>query len=255
MTQRLAQWKQELETWRDLSLGADFETAPDPGFRESLSVDPGGPVSLPLGSIRTIFWDVGGVHSFTNGWDKIAADPRPGSARCRSEVAYEEMHDRANYYWERGLITAEDFFLPKRPSPEPTRSTSPSTRLWPQVCAETKVLHPDCLDLLAALKQSGQWRLATLNNESRELNEYRLDNFKLRSLFDYFICSGYVHEMKPKRWASLRPRIDISGIPGAQRSVHRRQAGKLRRRRELGINTICFESARAASPGIDRGRH
>lgn len=31
MTQRLEQWKQELEAWRDLSLGADFDTAPDPG--------------------------------------------------------------------------------------------------------------------------------------------------------------------------------------------------------------------------------
>ena len=29
MTQRLEQWKQELEAWRDTSLGADFETAPD----------------------------------------------------------------------------------------------------------------------------------------------------------------------------------------------------------------------------------
>jgi NAD(P)-dependent dehydrogenase (short-subunit alcohol dehydrogenase family) len=31
MTQRLDQWKQELEAWRELSLGADFDTAPDPG--------------------------------------------------------------------------------------------------------------------------------------------------------------------------------------------------------------------------------
>ena len=31
MTQRLDQWKQELETWRELSVGADFDTAPDPG--------------------------------------------------------------------------------------------------------------------------------------------------------------------------------------------------------------------------------
>jgi NAD(P)-dependent dehydrogenase (short-subunit alcohol dehydrogenase family) len=31
MTQRLDQWKQELDAWRDVSLGADFDTAPDPG--------------------------------------------------------------------------------------------------------------------------------------------------------------------------------------------------------------------------------
>jgi NAD(P)-dependent dehydrogenase (short-subunit alcohol dehydrogenase family) len=31
MTQRLDQWKQELEAWRETSLGADFDAAPDPG--------------------------------------------------------------------------------------------------------------------------------------------------------------------------------------------------------------------------------
>jgi NAD(P)-dependent dehydrogenase (short-subunit alcohol dehydrogenase family) len=31
MSQRLDQWKQELEAWRDVSLGADFDTAPDSG--------------------------------------------------------------------------------------------------------------------------------------------------------------------------------------------------------------------------------
>jgi NAD(P)-dependent dehydrogenase (short-subunit alcohol dehydrogenase family) len=31
MTQRLDQWKQELDAWRDVSLGADFDAAPDPG--------------------------------------------------------------------------------------------------------------------------------------------------------------------------------------------------------------------------------
>jgi NAD(P)-dependent dehydrogenase (short-subunit alcohol dehydrogenase family) len=31
MTQRLDHWKQELDAWRDVSLGADFDTAPDPG--------------------------------------------------------------------------------------------------------------------------------------------------------------------------------------------------------------------------------
>ena len=61
------------------------------------------------------------------------------------------------------------------------------------------------------LKQSGAVRLATLNNESRELNEHRLDAFQLRNVFDYFICSGYVHEMKPNP-AIYTAAIDISGF-------------------------------------------
>jgi NAD(P)-dependent dehydrogenase (short-subunit alcohol dehydrogenase family) len=37
MTQRLDQWKQELDAWRDVSLGADFDTAPDPGSAKAYS--------------------------------------------------------------------------------------------------------------------------------------------------------------------------------------------------------------------------
>ena len=160
------------------------------------------------GSIRTLFWDVGGVL-LTNGWD---VDQR---ARVLSRLnvdlaAYEEVHDRANYYWERGLITAEDFFTQTVLRPNSHLNLS-FDLLWPQVCAESKVLHPSCLDILAELKSLGRYRIATLNNESRELNEYRLDAFKLRSLFDYFVCSGYVHEMKPMA-GIYNAAIDISGF-------------------------------------------
>ena len=160
-------------------------------------------------SIRTLFWDIGGVI-LTNGWD------RSQRARVLSRLgvdlhAYEEVHEGANYYWERGLMTAEEFFSQTVLQPNPHLGLSFDT-LWPQVCAESKVLYADCLDLLAELKEAGHWRMATLNNESRELNEYRLDAFKLRSLFDYFICSGYVHEMKPAP-GTYNAAVDVSGFP------------------------------------------
>ncbi len=190
-------------------------------------------MSLPLGSIRTIFWDVGGVI-LTNGWDKHQRSRVLGRLGVDLS-AYETMHDRANYYWERGLITAEDFFLQTVLRPNP-RLNLTFDILWPQVCAESKVLNADCLDLLAQLKQSGKYRLATLNNESRELNEYRLDNFKLRTLFDYFICSGYVHEMKPALG------IDISGFPAHTALFIDDKQENCDAASNLGINTIRFES-------------
>ncbi len=39
--------------------------------------------------------------------------------------------------------------------------------------------------------------MATLNNESRELNDYRIDRFGLGSLFDVFFSSGYTGRRKP----------------------------------------------------------
>lgn len=190
-------------------------------------------------TIRTIFWDIGGVV-LTNGWD-------PGQRKrvlTRLGVdldAYEEVHDRANYYWERGLISAEEFFT------QTVLRTNPNLdltfeMLWRQVCAESKVLDAGCLDILADLKQSGKYRLATLNNESRELNEYRLDAFKLRSLFDYFICSGYVHEMKPMP-GIYKSAIDISGFDADTALFIDDKRENCEAARALGMRAIEFKSS------------
>jgi epoxide hydrolase-like predicted phosphatase len=189
-------------------------------------------------SIRTVFWDMGGVI-LTNGWDLNQRTRVLGRLGVNLE-AYEEMHDRANYYWERGLMTAEDFFMQTvlRPNAELNLTFD---LLWPQVCAESKVLHPECLDLLSELKQSGKYRVATLNNESRELNEHRLNAFKLRSLFDYFICSGYVHEMKPAA-GIYKAAIDISGFAAETALFIDDKAENCKAAAALGMETIVFES-------------
>ena len=192
----------------------------------------------PRVSLRTIFWDVGGVL-LTNGWD---IDQR---ARVLKRLgvdleAYEKAHERANYYWERGVISAEDFFSQTVLKPNAKLGLTFDV-LWPQVCAESKVLHPECLDMLAELKQVGRYRIATLNNESRELNEYRLDAFKLRSLFDYFICSGYVHEMKPMP-GIYKSAIDISGFHAETALLIDDKQENCDAATALGMQTIPFES-------------
>jgi FMN phosphatase YigB (HAD superfamily) len=155
--------------------------------------------------IKTIFWDIGGVL-LTNGWDKMQR------TRVLSRLGvdlddYEARHEEANFYWERGLSTAEQFFNLTVLKQNPNLTFE---ELWPQVCAESKILHSESIDILGALATSGRYKIATLNNESRELNEYRLDTFRLRPYFDYFICSGYVHEMKPNP-GIYRAAIEISG--------------------------------------------
>lgn len=164
---------------------------------------------MSLSPIQTIFWDIGGVL-LTNGWDS-GQRARVLGALGVNLPAYEAVHDEVNYYWERGFIAAQDFFAQTVLETNPDLNLT-FEQLWPLVCGESKVLHPDCFDILATLKGSGQYRLATLNNESKELNAHRLDAFGLRQSFDYFICSGYVHEMKPLP-DIYRAAIDISGLP------------------------------------------
>ena len=189
-------------------------------------------------SIRTVFWDLGGVV-LTNGWD-LQQRTRVLSRLGVDLKVYEELHAAANYDWERGLITAREFFTETVLRPNPTLGLTFDV-LWRQVCAESKVLHPECLDILADLKSSGKVRVATLNNESRELNEHRLDCFKLRSLFDYFICSGYVHEMKP-RPGIYEAAIDISGFEPEQTLFIDDKHENCEAAAELGMRALRFES-------------
>ncbi|MGD0797887.1 MAG: HAD-IA family hydrolase [Acidobacteriaceae bacterium] len=164
----------------------------------------------PAQATQTIFWDIGGVI-LTNGWD---VDQRARVlTRLGVDLAeYEARHDAANFYWERGLSTAREFF-------DRTVFFKPRDftfeQLWQGVCGESGVLNPECYDILDRLGARGRYRLATLNNESRELNAYRLDAFDLRRRFAYFICSGYVHEMKPLP-GIYRAAIDISGLTAGQ---------------------------------------
>jgi len=164
-------------------------------------------------AIRTIFWDIGGVI-LSNGWDR---DQR---ARVLTPLgvdlpAYERRHPSENFYWERGRISVEEFFNRTlfKPADAPASQLNFTLHdLWPKVCGESSFAYPESFDILVALKATGQFKLATLNNESIELNEYRLDQFGLRAQFDYFICSGYVNEMKPHP-DIFRAAIRISGQP------------------------------------------
>jgi HAD superfamily hydrolase (TIGR01509 family) len=193
---------------------------------------------VPRAHIRTLFWDIGGVL-LTNGWD------RGQRTRVLSRLGvdlekYESLHDAANFTWERGLSDARTFFDTTVFHPNPHLQLDFET-LWPQVCAESRVLHPECLDMLSELRQAGTFTLATLNNESRELNDHRLDAFHLRPLFDYFICSGYVHEMKPLP-GIYQAAIDISGHPAETALFIDDKRENCVAANALGLNAIRFES-------------
>jgi putative hydrolase of the HAD superfamily len=188
--------------------------------------------------IKTIFWDIGGVL-LANGWDSRQRG-RVLTALGVNLTAYEAVHDEVNYFWERGLMTAQDFFAKTVIDTNPDLHLT-FEKLWPLVCSESKVLHQECFDILAALKDSGQYRLATINNESKELNAYRLDTFGLRQYFNYFICSGYVHEMKPLP-DIYRAAIDISGLPPETALFIDDKQENCDAARSFGMNAIHFES-------------
>ena len=195
-------------------------------------------LSSSASGIKTIFWDIGGVL-LTNGWD-LGQRTRVLSHLGVDLAAYEALHDEVNFDWERGLLSAREFFKRTVLDTNPQLGLT-FEQIWPLVCAESKVLHSEAFAVLRDLKAGGAVRLATLNNESRELNEHRLDVFGLRECFSFFICSGYIHEMKPLP-GIYQASIDIFGQPPQTSLFIDDKQENCDAARVLGMQAIRFES-------------
>jgi putative hydrolase of the HAD superfamily len=59
--------------------------------------------------------------------------------------------------------------------------------------------NPETVALARGLASGGRYRLMTLNNESAELNLYRIDRFGLRDIFVAFFSSCWLGVLKPAR--------------------------------------------------------
>lgn len=144
-----------------------------------------------MGDISALFWDVGGVV-LSNGWDHAA---RAQAARVFSFDAedFDRRHREAESDLETGAITLETYldrtvFFRRQPF---TREQFKSFIFaQSQENTQTRVL----LDELTA---SRRYLLAALNNESRELNEYRIRKFGLARNFTAFFSSCYLRARKP----------------------------------------------------------
>jgi HAD superfamily hydrolase (TIGR01509 family) len=193
-------------------------------------------ITSAMPPIETIFFDIGGVL-LTNGWD----EGQRAAVLPKFDVfldGYETRHAAANYRWERGLETARWFF-DQTVFYEPRSFTFDD--LWPEVEGQSGVQYPETYDVLRDLRRSGKYRIATLNNESRELNEYRVKTFGLRDYFDYFICSGYVREMKPYP-DIYRTALEVSATPPERTVFIDDKQENCDAARALGMQAIHFIS-------------
>ena len=53
------------------------------------------------------------------------------------------------------------------------------------------------IELAKNLKAKYNLTMATINNEGRDLNKFRIEHFGLKEIFHFFISSGIVHLSKP----------------------------------------------------------
>lgn len=145
-----------------------------------------------MSKIHAIFWDVGGVL-LTNAWDHTQRMAALEHFRL-DEEEFHSRHDMVVSSFERGKISLDEYldrtiFYRNRPF---------SRDEFRDYMFSLSQAMPEVLAFARALALSGRYFMATINNESRELNLHRIEKFGLREIFRLFVSSCFVGLRKPE---------------------------------------------------------
>lgn len=190
-------------------------------------------------SISTILWDVGGVL-LTNGWDhqqRTAVLARFGLDRDD----FERRHTEVDAAWEKDELSADEYlqhtvFYQPRPFTQAA---------FLDAMREQSTLLPDsAIGILRELAASDEqeYVLATVNNESRIMNEFRLAKFDLLELYDGFFSSCYVGLRKPDR-KIYQLALDVLQRDPEEVVFIDDRAENAAAAGSLGIHAICYKGS------------
>jgi putative hydrolase of the HAD superfamily len=96
---------------------------------------------------------------------------------------------------------------------------------------------PETLAFARSLSSSGKYFMGTINNESRELNLYRIEKYGLREVFRLFVSSCFVGLRKPES-GIYRLAIEITQIDPHECCFVDDRALNLECAANLGMRTI-----------------
>lgn len=192
---------------------------------------------------RAVLFDIGGV-CLTNGWDHGS---RREAAR-RFSLDYDELerrHDALYAEFERGELALDTYLSHVVFHRERPFSRDDFIEFMHGQSRPNEAM----LELVRGIRERGALRLATLNNESRELNEYRIARFHLDRLFEAFFTSCYLGVRKPSE-RIFRIALDILGLqPDEALFVDDREenivAAEL-----VGLKTVLAEDVSSVARGL-----
>ena len=188
-----------------------------------------------MAKISALFWDLGGVV-LTNAWDRSSRIKAVEKFHLDRDD-FEDRHELLLNAFETGQVTLEDYlnrviFYRQRPF---TREDFKEF-----MYGESQAL-ADTPAILRQIVSLDQFLLAALNNESLELNEYRIQKFHLRDYFQVFMSSCYLGVRKPDE-AIYRQVLHITQRRPEECIFIDDRSLNLECARELGMNTIQFKS-------------
>ena len=184
-----------------------------------------------MSKIHALFWDVGGVL-LTNAWDRT----QRMAALEHFHLDEEEFHDRHEMVvssFERGKISLDEYL-----DRTVFYRTRPFTRdAFRDFMFSLSQPMPDVLAFAQSLASSGKYFMGTINNESRDLNLYRIEKYALRKIFRFFVSSCFVGLRKPER-DIYRLALETTQIPAAECCFIDDRSLNLEIAAKLGMQTI-----------------
>lgn len=186
--------------------------------------------------ISAVFSDVGGVL-LTNGWDH-GERVRLVEQFGLDGSDFEGRHQMLSARLDAGQLDL-DQYLDRTIfyRPRPFRKQAVRDFMY----AQSEAL-PGSLAFMGRLAKAHRVFLATLNNESRELNLHRIEKFGLRNYFSVFFSSCYLGVSKPDPQI-YRLALDLSQQPPQECVFIDDRSLNLECARRLGIHTIQFLNA------------
>jgi len=184
-------------------------------------------------TVTHVFFDIGGVLG-SNGWDR---EQRAAAVRHFGLDAadLEDRHHESVATLEQGRMALDEYLRSTvfyRPRPFGLEE-------FKAYMLAQSTPFPDTIDLARALASSGRYRLMTINNESAELNQHRLEQFDLRDIFIAFFSSCWVGVLKPARRIYEVALAMSQAEPTASVFIDDRERN-LEPARHLGMRTIRF---------------
>lgn len=150
-----------------------------------------------------VFFDIGGVLG-TNGWD--TEQRASAAAEFGLDGEFDARHREIAGDWELGRLTVDEY-LDIAVFYEPRPFSREAFQAWMK---DQSRPFEESVQLARRLAEAGSTSLYTLNNESAELNQHRIEKFELADIFDAFFSSCWLGVRKPT------PRIYTVALAASQ---------------------------------------
>jgi putative hydrolase of the HAD superfamily len=142
-----------------------------------------------VAEIRVLFWDVGGVL-LSNAWDHEERDLALTHFQI-DRTEFDARHKELVPAFEEGRLSLDDY-LERSVFYQPRTFTREDFKRFMFSLSKPKT---GVLEIAREL--SSKYFTATINNESRELNQYRIETFGLADFSELFVSSCFVGIRKP----------------------------------------------------------